>query len=162
MADSDETPRVVVENVGGIDAAEVELSDGVSVLTGRNATNRTSLLRALGAALGGGTGALKADADRGSVTLSLGGTDCTRTFERDGDSVSVGGEPYTTDTTLVDQYCGLLADNPARRAVTRGTPTRSGRSSWRPWTPTHWRRRFDGRGRLSSRSGRTARRRNRR
>ncbi len=120
MADSDETPRVVVENIGGIDAAEVELSDGVSVLTGRNATNRTSLLRALGAALGGGTGALKADADRGSVTLSLGGTDYTRTFERDGETVAVGGEPYTTDATLVDQYCSLLADNPARRAVARG------------------------------------------
>src|SRR6056297_1256031 len=120
MADRDEPPRVVVENVGGIDAAEVALSDGVSVLTGRNATNRTSLLRALGAALGGDTGALKADADRGSVTLSLAGSEYTRTFERDGDTVAVDGDPYTTETTLVDQYSSLLADNPARRAVARG------------------------------------------
>ncbi|MDS0284625.1 archaea-specific SMC-related protein [Haloarcula onubensis] len=117
MPVSDETVRLAVENLGGIDAADVTLADGVSVLTGRNATNRTSLLRALGAALGGSTGALKADADRGSVTLSLGGDSYTRTFERDGETVRVGGDPYTDRSTLVDQYCSLLADNPARRAV---------------------------------------------
>ena len=32
--------RVDVRNIGGIDEASVTLSDGVSVLTGRNATNR--------------------------------------------------------------------------------------------------------------------------
>src|SRR6056297_667458 len=111
---------VAVENLGGIESATVRLADGVSVLTGRNATNRTSLLRAIGAAIGGSTGALKADADRGSVTLSIDGAEYTRTFERDGETVRVSGEPYTDEETLVDQYSCLLADNPARSAVSRG------------------------------------------
>ncbi len=117
---TDRAATVTVENLGGIESATVTLADGVSVLTGRNATNRTSLLRAIGAALGGSTGALKADADRGSVTLSLDGETYTRTFERDGETVRVGGDPYTDDGTLVDQYSCLLADNSARRAVSRG------------------------------------------
>lgn len=111
---------VTVENLGGIRSEQLSLHNGVSVLTGRNATNRTSLLRALGAGLGGSTGELKADADEGSVALSFGDGTHTRTFEREGQSVRVGGEPYTEDGTLVDQYATLLADNPARRAVERG------------------------------------------
>ena len=111
---------VTVENLGGIESATLSLADGVSVLTGRNATNRTSLLRAVGAALGGSTGVLKADADRGSVRLSLDGSEHTRTFERDGETVRVGGEPYSEAEALVDQYSCLLADNPARSAVRRG------------------------------------------
>jgi septal ring factor EnvC (AmiA/AmiB activator) len=120
MTKRDETVTVAVENLGGIASSQVRLADGVSVLTGRNATNRTSLLRAIGAALGGSSGALKADADEGSVTLSVDGAQYTRTFERDGDRVRVGGDPYTDEATLVDQYACLLADNPARRAVERG------------------------------------------
>ncbi|WP_262177231.1 archaea-specific SMC-related protein [Haloarcula laminariae] len=117
---TDRETTVTVENLGGIESATVRLSPGVTVLAGRNATNRTSLLRAIGAALGGSTGALKADADRGSVTLELDGTDYTRTFERDGETVRVGGDPYSDEAMLVDQYGCLLADNPARRAVARG------------------------------------------
>jgi recombinational DNA repair ATPase RecF len=33
-----------VRNIGGIESTEVEFGPGVNVLTGRNATNRTSLL----------------------------------------------------------------------------------------------------------------------
>jgi len=120
MTERDGTVTVAVESLGGIDSSAVSLADGVSVLTGRNATNRTSLLRAIGAALGGSTGALKADADAGSVTLSIDGSRYTRTFERDGGRVRVDGDPYTASSTLVDQYACLLADNPARRAVARG------------------------------------------
>ena len=116
----DRDATVTVENLGGIESATVTLAEGVSVLTGRNATNRTSLLRAIGAAMGGSTGTLKADADRGSVTLSLDGVDYTRTFERDGETVRSAGDPYTDEAMLVDQYSCLLADNPARQAVARG------------------------------------------
>ncbi len=41
-----------VRYIGGIDETEVTLSPGVTALTGRNATNRTSFLQAIMAALG--------------------------------------------------------------------------------------------------------------
>jgi len=109
-----------VENVGGIHEHELTVGRGVTLLTGRNATNRTSLLRALGAALGGSTGQLRADAEAGSVTLSLDGERHTRTFERDGSAVHVDGDPYTTEGGVVDRYSCLLSDNSARAAVERG------------------------------------------
>lgn len=46
------TAVIDVENIGGIDSTAVEFTPGVTVLAGRNATNRTSLLRALMTALG--------------------------------------------------------------------------------------------------------------
>ena len=115
-----ESTTVTIENVGGIRDHELTLERGVTLLTGRNATNRTSLLRALGAGLGGSTGQLRAGAEAGSVALSFDGDRYTRTFERDGSPVHVGGDPYTTDGDVVDRYSCLLADNPARVAVERG------------------------------------------
>ena len=50
--DMEEHAGLSVENVGGIDTTEIALSPGVTSLTGRNATNRTSLLQALMATLG--------------------------------------------------------------------------------------------------------------
>ncbi|WP_254280450.1 archaea-specific SMC-related protein [Haloarcula marina] len=120
VPDASDSLTIAVENIGGIRSLQVTLDPGVSILTGRNATNRTSLLRATGAALGGSSGELKADADEGSVALSFDGTEYTRTYERDDQSIRVGGTPYTDDGILVDQYACLLADNPARVAVERG------------------------------------------
>ena len=45
--------KLSVENIGGIDTTEIAFSPGVTSLTGRNATNRTSLLQALMATLPG-------------------------------------------------------------------------------------------------------------
>jgi len=122
MNAQDESAAVTVdvENLGGIKSQQLRLQPGVSILTGRNATNRTSFLRSVGAVLGGSSGQLKSDADEGEVTLRFDGTQYTRTFERDGGSVQVSGDPYTDDNELVDQYGILLADNPAREAVERG------------------------------------------
>jgi len=118
--DTHDHMTVTVERLGGIHSDQFTFDSGVTVLTGRNATNRTSLLRAIGAGLGGSSGELKSDAEDGSVTLSVDGDTYAREFERDGDSVRVGGQPYADDWTLIDQYATLLADNPARRAVERG------------------------------------------
>lgn len=109
--------ELTVENIGGIDACRVELDEGVTLLAGRNATNRTSFLRALSGALGGGAAALKADADRGRVEFTLNGDSYTREYVRNGDEVVVHGEPYTEQSTLVDLFVTVLGDNEARRAV---------------------------------------------
>ena len=116
--------RVDVRNIGGIDDASVMLPDGVSILTGRNATNRTSFLQALMAGLGSRRSSLKGDAEEGEVTLELGGETYTRTLQRRGDSVAFGGDPYLDDPELADLFAFLLEDNEARRAVARGDDLR--------------------------------------
>ncbi|MFB6354216.1 MAG: archaea-specific SMC-related protein [Halobacteriales archaeon] len=116
--------EVTVEHVGGIDACHVEFTPGVTLLTGRNATNRTSLLRALGGVLGGDAATLKSDADAGRVELTVGDETYTRVYERAGTGVTAGGEPYTDRDDLVDLFVAVLASNEARRAVERGADLR--------------------------------------
>ncbi|WP_254533258.1 archaea-specific SMC-related protein [Natrinema gelatinilyticum] len=111
---------VDVKNVGGIDKTRVEFQPGVTVLSGRNATNRTSFLRALMVALGTDDDILKADADSGRVQLQLHGKTATRTLECKNGHVSTGGESFLDNSELADLFAFLLEDNEARRAVERG------------------------------------------
>lgn len=123
MSQVDETQRearVTVRNVGGIDHTEVAFDPGVTVLAGRNATNRTSLLRAMMAALGSDDVSLKGDADEGRVELTVGGDTYTRTLQRTGAGVTTGGDPYLDDATTADLFAFLLETNEARQAVVRG------------------------------------------
>ena len=120
------TPRsatIAVRNVGGIEACELTFSPGVTILTGRNATGRTSLLSALAGALGGSAARLKTDTERGHVELELGEETCRRTYRRTDDRVSVDGTGLA-DAELVDRFACLLESNPARRAVERGDDLR--------------------------------------
>jgi DNA repair ATPase RecN len=116
---------MVVQNIGGIDTCEIEFNPGVTVCTGQNATNRTSLLTAIAGALGGSAATLKSDTDEGHVRLEFDGETYTRHYQRGSDgSVITEGEPYTDDSELVDLFACLLEDNPARRAVERGDDLR--------------------------------------
>ena len=64
--------EVQVANIGGINETEVSFSPGVTILTGRNATNRTSFLWAIMAALGSESISLKrGDANDGHVELTI-------------------------------------------------------------------------------------------
>ncbi|MFB6301066.1 MAG: archaea-specific SMC-related protein [Halobacteriales archaeon] len=114
-----------VQHIGGIDRTEIAFEQSVTLLTGRNATNRTSLLSALGGVLGGTTANLKTDADEGHVTLELEGEEYTRTYRRTGSGIEAGDEPFTDDETLVDLFVTLLNDNPVRRTVEQGEDLRS-------------------------------------
>ncbi|NGM68232.1 AAA family ATPase [Natronolimnobius sp. AArcel1] len=111
-------------NIGGIDETTVELDDGITVLAGRNATNRTSLLQAFMAGLGGESASLKADADEGEVELELDDETYTRTLRRAGNSIVTEGDPYLEDPELAELFAFLLESNPARRAVTTGADLR--------------------------------------
>jgi len=125
MARVTESATVRVRNVGGIDDCRVTLSPGVTILTGRNATGRTSLLSALAGALGGSAPRLKTDAEQGSVELDVGEETSRRTYTRTDDGVAVDGTPLTEEAELVDLFACLLESNPARRAVERGDDLRS-------------------------------------
>ena len=105
--------RVAASNLGGISSTEVTLEPGVNILAGRNATNRTSLLRAVMGAMGSDAVALKSDADAGEVRLHIGGERYSRALEREGQTVVTGGDPYLDDPTLADLFAFLLETNDA-------------------------------------------------
>lgn len=116
--------QLSVRNIGGIDDTSVRLPPGVTVLAGENATNRTSLLQAIMAALGSDEISMKADADSAAVEFDIDGDTYTRTFERNGSTIESDGTPYLDDPTLADLFAFLLESNEARRAVLTGEDLR--------------------------------------
>jgi chromosome segregation ATPase len=113
------TAEITVENIGGIDHSSVEFDPGVTILTGRNASNRTSLLQGIMAAIGSDNATLKADADEGSAWLKVGENTYTRTLSRQGGQVMMDGEPYLENPELADLFAFLLESNECRQAVAR-------------------------------------------
>jgi DNA repair exonuclease SbcCD ATPase subunit len=116
---SDGRVQLTARNVGGIEETSVSLVPGVNVLTGRNATNRTSFLRAIMGALGSDRVSLKADAGEGEVSLSIGGDTYTRRLTRENGRVVTTGDGYLDDPELADLFAFLLETNEARQAVVR-------------------------------------------
>jgi len=108
-----------VENIGGIDRTEVDIPPGVTVLTGKNATNRTSFLRSIMCAMGSERVSLKGDADDGAVELTLDGETYERRLSRAGDGVTFDGDPYLADPEVADLFAFLLETNDARQAAAR-------------------------------------------
>ncbi|RKS78366.1 hypothetical protein BDK61_4028 [Haloarcula quadrata] len=121
---SGEVATVTVEKIGGIDETTVEVPPGVTVLRGRNATNRTSFLQSVMAAHGSEWASVKGDSDQGRVELSLGEETYTRTLTRTDDGVAGSGLGLLTDSTVADLFAFLLEDNEARRAVERDVDLR--------------------------------------
>ncbi|MFC7198669.1 archaea-specific SMC-related protein [Halospeciosus flavus] len=115
-----EPVSVSASNIGGIEETAVDLRPGVNVLVGRNATNRTSFLQSLMAAVGSEDVSLRGGADEGRVELEWEGDVVTRTLTRENSHVSFGGDPLLDDPTLADLFAFLLENNEARRAVARG------------------------------------------
>lgn len=115
-----EAVRVAVRNIGGIDETTVTLDEGVTVLAGRNATNRTSFLQAMIAALGSDDASLKGDTDEGAVELTVGDETYRRTLTRQDGEVHFDGDPYLEDSETADLFAFLLERNDAREAVRRG------------------------------------------
>ncbi|MDS0284642.1 archaea-specific SMC-related protein [Haloarcula onubensis] len=120
----DAAATLAVENIGGIDAATAELHPGVTVLAGRNATNRTSFLKAMMAALGSDWTAVKGDAKHGHVSLTLGEETYERQITRTEDGIVSSGNGLLADPTLANLFAFLLEDNEARQAVVRGDDLR--------------------------------------
>lgn len=111
------TGQVKAENIGGIDSTSVTFSPGITILSGRNATNRTSLLQAIATALGSENVSLKGDAEQGSVELTGEGETYSRYLEKTGNSIAFDGDPYLEDTTEADLFAFLLGNNEARREI---------------------------------------------
>jgi len=125
METASEAAGLEVERIGGIEETAVDLAPGVNVLVGRNATNRTSFLRAIMAAAGSTDVNVKGDADAGRVELTLGGETHERRLQPTGDgTVRATGEAYLSEPAVADMFAFLLATNPVRQAVLRGDDLR--------------------------------------
>lgn len=116
--------HVRCRNVGGISDASVSIPPGVTVLSGRNATNRTSFLQAIMGGLGSDDVSLKGDADEGEIELAFGDETYTRTLQRTNGSVALGGDSFLDDTERADLFAFLLGSNEARQAVARNDDLR--------------------------------------
>ncbi|MBX0296755.1 archaea-specific SMC-related protein [Haloarcula nitratireducens] len=119
-----ETAEFSAENIGGIDSTQVSIPSGVTVLTGKNATNRTSFLQSIMAAMGSNQATLKGDAEEGRVQMNLQGETYERTLTRVGDSVTFDGEGYLDDPEVANLFAFLLETNEARQSVARGDDLR--------------------------------------
>lgn len=111
--------RFAVRRIGGIRETELELTPGVTVLSGKNATNRTSFLQSIRAALGSQGATLRGDAESGQVTMQLDGERYERRLERADGEVVFAGDSYLDDPTVADLFAFLLETNDARQAVAR-------------------------------------------
>lgn len=116
-AQKTDSPTVHIRNIGGIDEASLHVSPGVTALVGENATNRTSLLQAIGIALGVDMNALKSDAASGEVALEIGGSTFKRTLNRKNGSIRIDGDPYVSQPAVPELFALLFRSNEIRTAV---------------------------------------------
>lgn len=112
--------EVTIENVGGIEATELTISDNTTLVTGENASNKTSLLQALLFALGTDDVPIRTGTDRARVELTIDGETAVREATREPTGISIEGEPLVTDPDdrdLFTRFAALLETNPLRMAV---------------------------------------------
>ncbi|WP_135305118.1 archaea-specific SMC-related protein [Haloarcula amylovorans] len=112
--------RFEVENIGGIDKTTVEIPPGVTVLAGKNATNRTSFLQAIMAAMGSDRATVKGDADEARIILTHDGDTYERTLSRNEEETVIStGDGLLSNPSVAELFAFLLETNEARRAVAR-------------------------------------------
>lgn len=107
-------------NIGGIESRSLDLDPGINALIGRNATNRTSMLQSIMAAIGSKRATLKSDADHGQVHIEMNGEDLSRELTDSNGTINWSGSPYLDnddEVQLVDLYAFLLEDNEVRQTV---------------------------------------------
>lgn len=116
---TDSELEATIEKIGGIDSLDLTIPPGVTVLAGDNATNRSSALQGIMAALGSNrdTISVKAGHETGHAEVTIGADTYTQEV-RQRDKPAAAASSYAIDElTIADQYAFLTRDNPIRRAV---------------------------------------------
>ncbi|WP_224270938.1 archaea-specific SMC-related protein [Haloprofundus salinisoli] len=109
---------VTIQNLGGISQGELSLSPGVTLLSGSNASNKSSFLRGVVGVLGGPTPPVKSDAERGTVTLRSGDEEYYLEVEnRDGRNVVTDAKRLSERSNLCELFVALGETNPIRRSI---------------------------------------------
>lgn len=109
-----------VENIGGIDHSEISFSPGVTILAGKNATNRSSLLQGLMAALGSDNVSIKGEYEEAHVELTIEGETYSRQLYRRNGGIQSEGNSYLDKPTTAELFAFLLESNEVRRAIRQG------------------------------------------
>lgn len=113
--------RVEVQNIGGISDTEVILSEGVTLISGKNASNKSSLLRSLVGVLGGPLPPVKSDTNAGEVRLTIDDTEYFLELAQEaGETVVTGRNLYSDASDLCELFVALTEMNPIRQAVLAG------------------------------------------
>ena len=125
----DTTADLTVKSIGGIDTCSITMQKGTTLLTGQNATNRTSLLTALNGVLGGTQATVNSDEDTGQVELVLNTDTESHTYSRTYSRTAAGtttkhADTLSDDAELVDTFVTLLETNDARQAVQTNSAVR--------------------------------------
>ena len=119
--DTENQPRLLVRNIGGIASATFAISPGVTLLSGRNASNKSSMLRALAGVLGGPLPPVKSDSTAGAVELAISDTEYALQLDRrDGTTVATHSEVYSSRGELCELFVALTETNPIRQAILAG------------------------------------------
>jgi chromosome segregation ATPase len=113
-----------IQNIGGIDETSIQIHSGVTALVGENATNRTSLLQAIAAALGTDSYTLKSDAEAGEVTMTMREGTYVRRLRRENGHVESEGDSVLENPALAELFAVLVDSNDVRRAVREGRDLR--------------------------------------
>ncbi|MFC7046141.1 ATP-binding protein [Halobacteriaceae archaeon GCM10025711] len=108
---------VAVANIGGIAAGRIAFEPGVTVLSGANASNKSSLLQGLMAVLGGPDPTLKGDVDHGEIRLDIDGEEYALEVSRRDGGVVTDGTPFSDERDRCRLFASLDEMNPVRRAV---------------------------------------------
>jgi chromosome segregation ATPase len=111
-----------IENIGGIDDLTVTFDDGVTLVQGPNATNKTSLLQSVLFALGSPSVPIRNGADEARVALTIGDRTVERTARRTEEGIRTGGDTWVEDEDerlLLERFAALIETNPLRAAVSR-------------------------------------------
>lgn len=126
MANQNDVENISVEvkNVGGIETYSANFHPGMNILSGRNATNRTSLLKAVMAISGSDTPALRAGTEEGWVKATIDGQEYKRTVRKTDSGYEWVGDQYCEDPTVVELYGFLLEQNEVRQGVISGVDLR--------------------------------------
>lgn len=115
-----ETLSMEVENVGGVQDDHIDITPGVTVLSGENTTNRTSLINALMAGFGSDDAEIRTGAEEGYVSLNIG----SETYTREVNAVESGsqwsGDSVVDDVETLELFSFLLRDNDVRQAIANG------------------------------------------
>ncbi|TKX60587.1 hypothetical protein EXE48_11480 [Halorubrum sp. ASP1] len=117
MSNTFKPAKIGITNLGGIDSRSAALEPGINILSGANATNRTSFLEALATGLGGSYSSVKSGEDAGSVIIQLGDEEYTREVTDKGANSVVSGDGYVDDVTDIAPFAWLFMDNDIRQAM---------------------------------------------
>lgn len=112
-----ESLAIEVSNLGGIDHREENISPGITVLAGPNATNRTSFINALSTAFGVDAATLQAGRDEGYVTMDIDGAEYTHTVTRSETGTVTDGNQFTAGTRAERELAFLDESHPIRQLI---------------------------------------------